>query len=451
MSKPSHHTFSGELRSLLHLSWPLIGNNLAVAGMNFADAVMAGRLGGRDLAAVAIGNSSWMLFFLAGLGILMAMSPLISHAYGAREFERIGGYVRAGAVIAAVFGVAVVIVLHASVGPLVRAIGIDESFRDLAIGYAESISWGAPAILGYLALRYTHEGIARTRPIIVVSMFALVVNVAGNYIFMYGHFGAPALGAVGCGVASAIAMWLMLIAFLGYVLISSKYEEMRRLVRNARTAPGRIREVLGLGIPIAANICAEVGLFVAISMIMGTLSASAAAAHQIAINYTSVMFMIPMALASAITVRVGHALGEGDPALARSRGYVGIACCFAFMLLSALVLLVFRDAIVRIYTTDPAVTSIAVSLLFMAAIFQVSDGVQVGVAGALRGYKDARVPLVLNLTAYWVIGFPLAYAAINRVSPTPAQVWLGFVVGLTIAAVLLLIRYHYLTRRFLPK
>ncbi len=427
----------------MNLAWPLIGNNMAIAGMNLADAVMAGRLSGRDLAAVAVGNSSWVLFFLAAMGVLLAMSPLVSHCYGAGLYDRIGAYLREALKLAVLMSVAILVLIQFGAQWLMDTVGIDPGFRDMAVDYVRAISWGAPAICCYLAIRFALEGIGFTRPILYISMVALLVNVAGNYIFMYGYFGAPAMGGVGCGVASAIAMWFMFICMLVYVYFSRRCDVLRLYKRHKSRVQSMKREILSLGIPISGNVVAEAGLFVAISLLMGTLSANAAAAHQIALNYASTMFMVPLALASAITVRVGHALGAGDLAIARQRGYVGIWICGAFMTVSALSLLIFKDVIVGIYTTDPAVGQLAVSLLFVAAIFQISDGIQVGTAGALRGFKDTRVPLVMNLFAYWVVGFTLAFSAARDINPSPQMVWVGFVVGLTIAAVLLLIRYRY--------
>ena len=437
----------GELKSLLTLAWPLIGNNLAIAGINFSDAVMAGRLSGVDLAAVAVGNSVWTLFFLAALGVLMALSPLVSHLYGARQYDRIGAYVRQGMVIAVALTVAISVALFTAVQPLLVAIGIDPEFRDIAIGYAEAIAWGTPAICVYLVLRFTLEGMGWTRPVLFFGVLALIINIIGNYVFIYGHFGAPRMGAVGCGVASAISMWIMCIGFLLFVWRSKRCRKLGIFERPVTPDTGIKREILALGVPIAANVVSEVGLFVGISLIMGTLSAIASAAHQIAINFASTMFMVPLAIASATTIRVGHALGDGHPEIARQRGFLGIVVCGSFMAVAALALLIFKDEIVSMYTTDPAVTSIATSLLLMAAIFTVSDGIQVGAAGALRGFKDTRVPLLMNLTAYWIVGFPLAYSAAQKTQPTPHMVWLGLVVGLSVAASLLVTRYVYLTRR----
>ncbi len=446
-SQPIDRTSVEELRLLLKLAWPLIGNNIAVAGMSLADTVMAGRLGGRDLAAVAVGSSVWNLFFLAAMGTLMAISPLVSHSFGANNYNRIGAYVRAGMQIGVVLGIAIIAILWFGAAPLLQVVGIDMGFRDLAVDYVIYIIWGAPAICVFLVIRYGLEGIGHTLPIMVCSLLALIVNVAGNFVFMYGYLGAPALGAAGCGVASAIAMWFLVIIMLLYVFYARRAEVLRVFSRHKSRVPNMKREIFSLGVPIAANIAAEAGLFISVSLLMGRLSANAAAAHQIALNYASTMFMIPMALASAISVRVGHARGAGMLTVARKRGYVGIALCAAFMTVSAAVLLIFKDAIVSFYTTDPAVSRLAVSLLLVAAIFQISDGVQVGAAGALRGFKDTRIPLVFNLIAYWVVGFTLAYNAAVGIDPTPRNIWVGFVFGLTVAAVLLMARYAFLTRR----
>jgi MATE family multidrug resistance protein len=210
-----------------------------------------------------------------------------------------------------------------------------------------------------------------------------------------------------------------------------------------------LKEIVVLGVPIAFTITAEAGLFNAVSILMGTRGAAIAAAHQIAINFSATMFMIPLALNSATTIRVGHALGAGNTSAARYIGALGILICGLFMSFSAAFLLVFRDAVVSVYTNDPSVSSIAISLLLMAAIFQVADGVQIGAAGALRGFKDTRIPMLINIFAYWVLAFPLAYMAAVTFKSPPSYVWGGFVIGLTVAAVLLTWRYAGISRRHL--
>ncbi len=438
-----------EIRELLKLAGPLIVNNLSIAGMQFADAVMAGRLGAESLAAVAVGASVWFFGFALCLGVMMAISPIAARHYGAGNPELIGRYTRQGMYLGLGIGVVLIALAGVTVGPLLLQIGVDDSFRELTVGYVKAIIWGGPAIFVFLALRFTTEGIGRTRPIMYASIFSLVCNVFLNYVFMFGHFGAPALGAVGCGIASAITMWLLMIVLATYMMMSPSYAPLKIFSRMAPVRPDVLKEIIVLGVPIAITITAEAGLFNAVSILMGTRGAAIAAAHQVAINFAATMFMVPLALSSAITVRVGHALGSGNSEAARYSGALGIVICAAFMTVSAAFLLVFRDAVVSLYTNDPSVTAIAISMLLMAAIFQVADGVQIGAAGALRGYKDTRMPMFINIVAFWVIAFPLAYLATVTYRLAPAYTWGGFVAGLSAAAILLTWRYARVSRKFL--
>ncbi len=431
---------------ILRLAGPLVVNNLAVAGMAFADAVMAGRLGAESLAAVAVGNSTWFLAFTLGLGILMAISPIAAQLWGAGRRKKIGRYTRQGIYLALLMGVPLIFIGQKFVEPFHVAIGIDEGFRDLAIGYTKAILFGAPGIFIFLALRFTTEGIGHTRPIMYTSAFALVSNVFLNYVLMFGKFGAPALGAVGCGWASAISMWLVMFALLAYVLISPRYRELKIFARFAPPRLNVLREVIVLGVPIAVTITAEAGLFAAVSILVGTLGAAITAAHQIAINFASTFFMVPLALSSATTIYVGQLIGAGELERARFAGVVGIGLCGAFMTFAAIILLVFRDGVVGLYTDDMAVRTIALSLLLIVAVFQVADGIQIGAAGALRAYKDTRFPMVINIFSYWIVAFPLAYSAALIWKSPPATIWLAFVAGLTLAAVLLSWRYYRISK-----
>ncbi len=441
------HAFANELLRLIKLAAPLIVNNLALAGMGFADTVMSGEIGATTLAAVGVGSSVWMLCFLMALGILMAISPLGARHVGGGRPTEVGRYARQGLWLA--LGLAALIFVSVRFGarPFVYTIGIDPEFRDLTIEYLQAICLGAPAICLYLVLRYTTEAVGRTLPIMVVSIIGLVVNVVGNYAFMFGNLGAPALGAKGAGIASAIMMWSMLVFLLLHMATSRHYRPYRLFAFGGGPRGGYLREIIGLGVPIMVSVLAEAGLFAAVSLIMGKLSASIAAAHQVALNYASTMFMIPMGLNSAITVLVSNAIGRNEIALARMRGYLGIGVCGAFMAVSATFMLVFSDSIVNLYSRDGEVQAIALSLLFVAAVFQISDGIQVGAAGALRGLQDTKVPMFLTTLSYWVIAFPLAYSAALTMRLSPAMIWSGFVVGLTVSAVLLVSRYRWVSQQ----
>ncbi|NGP53450.1 MATE family efflux transporter [Thioalkalivibrio sp. XN8] len=443
---PSSRRGPGEARAILRLAGPLVFNNLALAGMNFADTVMAGRLGTRDLAAVAVGGSIWMVVFLFGLGVLMAVSPVVAHAYGAGRWEDAGVALRQAFWLSqalAVLGFTALLGAPA----LLAAMGIDPEVVPLTGGYLFAISFGLPGVFAFLAMRFMTEGIGWTRPIMYAAAVGLVVNVSGNWVLMYGNLGFPRLGAVGCGIASAVAMWCMFATMLWYTRRSRRYERFVLWRGFERPRWPVQREILGLGLPIAASVEAEAGLFAGVALIMGTLGATQVAAHQIAINYAATMFMVPLAFHSATTIRVGQALGRGEPRRARRAGWSGIGLCGLFMVASATVLLFFREQIAAFYTTDPELLPLAVALLSMAMIFQVSDGLQVGAAGALRGFKDTRVPMLINVASYWLIAFPMAWYAGVHARLGPTAVWVALIIGLTVTALLLNFRFLRLANR----
>ena len=445
LGDPEKRTWRAETVRLTRLAGPLIVNNLSIAGMQFADAVMSGHISASTLAAVAVGGSIWFFMFTIGLGILMAISPIAARHRGAGNPQLIGRYTRQGMFLGLIIAIPIILVTQQYVQPVLEVIGIDPEFRQLTVGYTKAVSLGAPGIFVFLALRFTTEGIGITKPIMYTSIFALACNVFLNYVLMYGHFGAPALGAIGCGLASAITMWLIAIILATYMVRDPVYKPMQIFSRLSPPRLHVLKEIIALGFPIAVTITAEAGLFNAVAILMGTRGTAITAAHQIAINFAATMFMVPLALSSAITIRVGHRLGAGDARGARYAGGFGIFLCGLFMSCSALILLVFRDVVVSVYTDDPIVTGIAISLLLMAAVFQVADGVQVGAAGALRGYKDTRLPMLITTFSYWVLAFPLAYLAAVTFRLPPNYIWGGFVLGLSVAAILLAWRYARLS------
>jgi len=432
--------------ALLVLAGPLIANNLAAAGMGFADTVMAGRLGTTDLAAVAVGSSVWAVAFLFGLGVLMAMSPIAAHAFGAGKVEEVGLYTRQCLWLSQALAV-VVAFLIAGIASILDDVGVDPAIIPLSGRYLFAISWGLPAMYAYLSLRYMSEGVGWTRPIMYAAVIGLTVNVFGNWVLMYGKLGFPALGAVGCGVASAVAMWVMLGVMVVYIALEPRYREFQLTERFDPPRVRHIRDFLGLGLPIGVSVLSEAGLFSAVALLMGSLGAVAVAAHQIALNYAATMFMVPLAFHSALTIRVGHTLGRGDPALARRIGVIGIGMCGVVMVVSATILLLFRDSIAAFYTRDVDVRSLAASLLAMAMIFQIFDGLQVGAAGALRGYKDTRIPMLLNFGSYWLAAFPLAWYLGVFAERGPVAVWVGLIAGLVLTATTLNARFALVARR----
>ncbi len=434
-----------EVRRIGRLAVPLVVGQLSQVGMAFTDTVIAGRLGAIDLAAVAIGSTLWIPVYLACVGVMMSVSPSVAHLAGAGRQRAIGPLYRQSLWISGALAV-LGFLLTSRVGAVMAWTGVDPVVVPITEDYLDAIAWGMPGVCFYLGLRFVSEGIGHTRPVMYIQLFALVANVPGNYVLMYGALGNPPMGAVGAGWSSALVLTLTAAAMLAYVSHRTRYRPYQLFARPGRPHPAQLLALLQLGLPIALVTVLEVGLFAAVGLLMGSLGAQAIAAHQIAINYAALMFMIPLGISMATTVRVGQASGAGYALAARRAGLVGMAMATAAMVVSALVMLALPDLIVSMYTTDQTVAELAKSLLFMAALFQVSDGLQVGALGALRGLKDTRVPAVVTFVAYWLVGLPLAWSLGIAQALGPRGLWVGLVAGLSIAAIMLSLRFWRISR-----
>lgn len=434
-----------EASAILALGGPLVVNTLVQVAMQVTDTIMAGRLGATELAAIALGGAVMMPVWVFGLGVMMALTPTIAQLFGSGRNADIGAWVRQGLWLALLVSVPAILMLRGA-SAVFGWFGVDPVVVPHAQGYLDAITWGIPGAFLYLALRFFSEGTSYTRPLMYIAMVALPLNVFGNWVFMYGGLGVPPMGAVGCGIATALVMWSMLGMMLWVVLRRRHYRRFAALARVDGPSPVALGELLRLGVPIGVTLFMEGSLFGVAALLMGSLGAQVVAGHQIAINVAAVMFMIPLGLSLAISVRVGQALGRGDPAGARYTGVVGIALCAAIMLCSAAFILSLRHALPGFYTQDAEVIAIASGLLAMAAVFQLSDGIQVATAGVLRGYKDTRATMVLTAIAYWGAGFPLAWWLGIHLGLGPKAIWVGLIAGLSVAAVLLLWRFLYNTR-----
>ncbi|WP_439888710.1 MATE family efflux transporter [Pseudomonas sp. MBLB4123] len=439
-----------ELRSLLILATPIIIAQLAHTAMGFVDTVMAGRVGPRDLAAVALGNSIWVPVFLLMTGVLLATTPKVAQRFGAGQQAAIGPLVRQALWLAlAVGGAAAAALWNAEV--VLHWMDVEPALVGPAMAYLRAVACGFPAVALYHVLRCFSDGLGHTRPSMVLGIIGLLLNIPLNYIFIYGKLGLPAMGGVGCGWATALVMGFMLLGMLWWVKWAPYYRPSELFGRFERPQWPVIRRLLAIGLPIGIAVFAESSIFAVIALLIGGLGATVVAGHQIALNFSSLVFMIPYSLGMAVTVRVGQALGRDDPRGARFAAGVGMASALAYACLSASLILLLREPIVGIYSPDPAVIALAAGLIVYAALFQLSDAVQVTAAGALRGYQDTRVTMLLTLFAYWGIGLPIGYAlGLTDWLGTPSGprgLWQGLVVGLTCAAVMLALRLSRSARR----
>lgn len=430
-----------EARAILRLGGPVIATQLAQISMNFVDTVMAGQLSARDLAAVAVGGSLWMPIMIFNVGILMSVSPVVSQLFGAGRRGEIGWHVRQALWLSLRLGVLCMFVIRQT-GILLTWMQIEPEIIPVAEGYISAVSWGLPAVCAYAVLRCTTESTSLTQPLMWISLLGTLANICGNYVLMYGHFGFPRLGAYGCGVATALSEWLMLAMLTGWMAWYPYYRSMRLFEKFNGPDWREFREILRIGVPIGTSLFMEGSSFAALALLMGTLGTTAVAGHQIALNVASISFMVPLGLSVAISVRVGQAIGRGDRFGARRAGTVGAGLAMAFMALAAVAMLIMPGYITGLYTSDEEVQTMAIGLLSMAALFQLSDGLQVAGAGALRGAKDTKVPMFITLFAYWIVGLPMGYSLGILAGYGPKALWVGPIVGLTAAGLLLMLRFQ---------
>lgn len=433
-----------EIRRTLLLAGPLIVGQVTSYAMTFVDTVMAGRLGALDLGAVAVGSSIWAAGMVFVVGLMMAVSAAVSQLDGAGRRRQAGELTRQALWLALVVSLVLFFLMRRG-DWVMSVIGVEPGVADLANRYLLAISWGMPALAGMFVLRFFSEGTGHTRPTMYIGVMGILFNVPLNYVLMFGKLGFPALGAEGCGWASAVVLWLQLVMMAAWILWRPRYRPFEVFTKFSGPDRREILALLKLGLPIGVMVFLEASLFIASALAIGTLGTLPVAAHQVAINYSGLIFMVPLGLSGAITVRVGNAVGRHDRVGARRAGVVGMLMALAFGAASSIIIVLFPEAIARVYTPDPEVVAMAASLLFFAAVFQLADCLQVSAAGALRGLKDTRVPMLYCVLAYWLVGMTLGWWLTFRQGWGPAGMWCGIIAGLTVAAFLLGGRFMRIT------
>ncbi|MDZ7716037.1 MAG: MATE family efflux transporter [Balneolaceae bacterium] len=443
--KSQKYSLLKESKITLKLGLPVIAAQLLQMSMNFVDTVMAGNLSAEALAAIAVGGAVFIPIIMMAAGILMAVTPITAQLVGARKFDEIGITARQGIWLSQILAIPVFFIIR-NLGIVMELMQVTPTIIPVAAGYLDAISWGMFPLCAYMSLRFFNEGMSVTRPSMYFALIGVLVNIPANYVFMYGKLGMPELGAVGCGYASAIVGFVMFVGMLIFTMQHKSFQRFEIFSSFKKPEWSYLKEILSVGIPIGVSSTMEVTMFAVVSLLMGSLSAIAVAGHQVAINFSAMTFMVPFGLSTAITTRVSNAMGKGSQSDARHRGIVGIALSTFFMSITAVIMYTMPELITSIYTQDLDVQNVAVSLLYMAAIFQVSDGLQVSGYGALRGLKDTKIPMYVNLIAYWIIGLPVGYYLGIIQDLGPQGLWMGLIAGLTVAAILHNSRFYYLTK-----
>jgi len=440
-----------EARQLLALAIPVILAQVAQTAMGFVDTIMAGGYSATDMAAVAIGTSIWLPAILFGHGLLLALTPIIAQLNGSGRRDRIAEQVRQGFWLAGFVSVLIMVVLW-NAGHIIHAMhNIDPELADKAVRYLRALLCGAPGYLFFQVARNQCEGLAKTKPGMVFGFIGLLVNIPVNYIFIYGHFGMPELGGVGCGVATAAVYWVMFACMLSYIKRARAMRDIRQDQHFTKPDFSVLKRLVQLGLPIALALFFEVTLFAVVALLVSPLGIVNVAGHQIALNFSSLMFVLPLSLAAAVTIRVGFRLGQGSTLEAQTAARTGLGVGVCMAVLTAIFTVSLREHIALLYNDNPEVVHLAAQLMLLAAIYQISDSIQVVGSGILRGYKDTRSIFFITFTAYWVLGLPSGYVlaltdlVVDRMGP--AGFWMGFIIGLTSAAILMMLRMRFLQRQ----
>ncbi len=440
-----------EARQLLALAIPVIVAQVAQTAMGFVDTVMAGGYSATDMAAVAIGTSIWLPAILFGHGLLLALTPVIAQLNGSGRRDRVAHQVRQGFWLAGFVSVLIMIVLWNAGILFAPCIISTRRWRIRRSVICAPCSGARPGYLFFQVARNQCEGLAKTKPGMVMGFIGLLVNIPVNYIFIYGHFGMPELGGVGCGVATAAVYWVMFGSMLTYI----KHARSMRDIRNDTTFStpdwSMLTRLTQLGLPIALALFFEVTLFAVVALLVSPLGIIDVAGHQIALNFSSLMFVLPMSLAAAVTIRVGFRLGQGSTLDAQTAARTGLGVGVCMAVCTALFTVLLREQIALLYNDNPEVVTLASHLMLLAAIYQISDSIQVIGSGVLRGYKDTRSIFFITFIAYWVLGLPSGYIlaltdlVVDRMGP--AGFWMGFIIGLTSAAIMMMLRMRFLQRQ----
>ena len=437
-----------ELRSLMRLAVPVTAVQVGMMLMGVVDTIMVGRISASAIAGVALGNTYWFAVAIFGMGVLLALDPIVAQAVGARDEPAIARGLQRGLLLAVVLS-AWTSVLLLLAGTVLGALRQPADVVPLAHGYSVASILGTLPFFAFGVLRQSLQAMERMRPIVLTIVAANIANVGLNWLFVFGKLGLPAMGAIGTGWASSVSRIIMVVSLLALAWPSLR--PYLAPLRDDTLAVRPLWRMIRLGAPIGAQFQLEFGAFGVVAVFMGWFGTTQMAGHQVALNLASFTFMFPLGISAAATVLVGHAVGRGDATEARRAAVTALGCGIAFMACSAVVLLSLPDALARVYTSEPAVVAIASMLIPLAGLFQVFDGTQVVAIGILRGIGDTRAPMITNILGFWLIGIPISLWLGFRTPLGARGLWWGLVVGLAAVAVFLVIRIRWQMRRHMER
>jgi MATE family multidrug resistance protein len=430
--------FLHELRALALIAGPIMASQLGGIAMNTTDTIMVGRLGATALAAAGLATAVQFTLIVMCNGVVMGMSPLVSQAFGAGDRGECRRILVQGLWIAAALALPATAISLCG-GRLALLLGQAPEVALLAGGYLAALAPGVLPLLLFMAFRQYLEGMGVTRAAMWMTLGGVILNVLGNQALIWGVPGVVRpLGVVGSGVATTVVRWAMLVGMVAYVLRSPEFHPFRGV--SPRPAAERLRRIVGLGVPVGAQLGAEVGIFALSAVMMGWLGPAQLAAHQVTINVATTTYMVPLGASIAGSIRVGQHVGAGNRRAVHRAALATYVLALGFMGCCALVFVAAPEAVIGLYTRDPEILGIGATLLLLAALFQIFDGAQAAGICVLRGAGDTRLPMWITMVGYWGVGFPVAYLLGFRTSMAHTGIWMGLTVSLAVVALLMAVR-----------
>ncbi|MEI4220276.1 MAG: MATE family efflux transporter [Candidatus Dasytiphilus stammeri] len=441
-----------EARKIFILAGPVIMAQISQTSMGFVDTRMAGAVSTTDMAAVAIGNSIWLPAILFGYGLILALTPVVSHLNGSNQRERIAYQACQAYWLAAISSVVIIFILYNSNYIIHFMPHIDPLLANKTIHYLHAMLYGVPGYLFFLVVRNQCEGLGNTKPSMVIGLVGLMVKIPLTYIIINGKLGIPAQGGAGCGMVTAFVYWVMFVSIITWFNYTSSMKDItkatNKYLSNFHPDWKAIWSLVTIGFPISLALFFEVTLFALVALLISPLGIVQVAGHHIALNFSSLVFVLPLSLSIATSIRVSFQLGQGSTINARlvatTAHFIGTTIACVTAILTAL----YREHIAWLYNHNPQVVAIATHLMLLSAVYQISDSIQIIGSGILRGYRDTRSISIITFTAYWLLGLPCGY--ILALTPLvghplgPAGFWIGFIISFTASAMMMLYRIRQL-------
>ncbi|SNT43305.1 multidrug resistance protein, MATE family [Bacillus sp. OK838] len=438
------YTKSQKIRLLFYILIPILITQIGLYAMTFFDVMMSGQYSTQDVAGVSIGSSLWTPVYTGLSGILIALTPVVSQLVGSRQSKSVSYSVMQAIYLAVALALVILIIGAFSLNPILNAMDLEDNVHRVAHDYLIALSIGIIPLFVYNALRSFIDALGQTRISMIITLCALPINVIFNYLLIYGKFGFPELGGVGSGYATAITYWLIALIAIIVVVKINPFSTYKVFNEFFRVSWKEWRALLLIGVPIGLAIFFETSIFSAVTLLMSKYDTVTIASHQIAMNFASLLYMIPLSISMALTIVIGFEIGASRYKDAKEYSWIGISMALTMSLVLSTILFLFREPVASVYTKDHEVMMLTSHFLIYAIFFQISDALQAPIQGILRGYKDVNVTFAMSLVSYWILGLPIGYFFAQYTDMGAFGYWIGLISGLALGAIGLAARLRFI-------